>query len=467
MGRGGCLKLLLISANRERSPYPVFPIGLACLVPALSVAGHDLTVLDLCFAEEPIASLTDSLDSFAADAVLISIRNIDNVTWPATRSYLSRVKEVVHACKGRAVTIVGGSGFSIMPLEVMNFLGADYGVVGEGEELLPRLLAAIADSGDVGALPGVVLPGATSFFPPELVTAISAPDRTLFDVASYNRLGGMANIQTKRGCPFSCIYCTYPLLDGHQIRLRPIADIISEIGDLVDRHGVNYLYFVDDIFNYPVDFAEKLCRAMQEAKLKVNWSAFINPDFLPPTLLEAMIAAGCDALEFGTDSGSPTMLKNLRKSFTVGQVKEASRLCREYNVDFAHYILFGGPGENARTVLESFELMDEVAPTAVIAMTGIRIFPGTAIYAQAVAEGLINLTAPLLEPVFYLSPEVASTLCELVRGEAVKRTNWVIPGLEITVNDKMLEALRHFAVKGPLWRQVKRFARRRIPSKPL
>jgi len=461
------VKLLLISANRERSPYPVFPIGLACLVPSLTAAGHELASLDLCFAEEPIASLAEALDGFAADAVLISIRNIDNVTWPGVRSYLSLVKEVVDACRGRAITIVGGSGFSIMPLELLAFLCADYGVAGEGEELLPRLLAAIAGGADLSGLPGVVLPGATSFLPPLPVTAIGTPDRTLFDVASYHRLGGMANIQTKRGCPFSCIYCTYPLLEGHRIRLRPIADIVSEIGDLVDRHGVNYLYFVDDIFNFPVDFAEKLCRAMQAARLAVNWSAFINPDFLPPTLLEAMLASGCDALEFGTDSGSPSMLKNLGKSFTLEQVREASRLCREYNVDFAHYILFGGPGENARTILESFELMDEVAPTAVIAMTGIRIFPGTPIYSQAVAEGVITPATSLLEPVFYLSPEIASTLCDLVREEAVKRTNWVVPGLEITVNDTMLEALRHFAVRGPLWRQVKRFARRRIPSNPL
>jgi radical SAM superfamily enzyme YgiQ (UPF0313 family) len=191
----------------------------------------------------------------------------------------------------------------------------------------------------------------------------------------------------------------------------------------------------------------------------VNWSDFINPDFLPPHLLEAMLAAGCDALEFGTDSGSPTMLRSLGKSFSVETVREASCLCREFGVDFAHYILFGGPGESDETIAESFSLMDELAPTAVITMTGIRIFPGTAIHCQALAEGVITPETNLLEPVFYLAPAIRDSLCATVTRLALERKNWVVPGLEINISDTMLEMVRHFAVRGPLWKLVKRLGR--------
>lgn len=461
------MKVLLLSANREHAPYPVFPLGLAFLAGPLRAAGHELAVLDLCFAPDPVEATRSAVAACAPDAVVISLRNIDNVTYPGSRSYLDGVREVVGAVRGRCLTIVGGSGFSLMPHEILAFLDADYGVVGEGEEVLPRLLQALVDGGDPAQLPGVVRRGAVDFLPLQPVCAIGTPDRSLFDVARYHRDGGMANLQTKRGCPFSCIYCTYPLLEGRGMRLRPVGEILAEIRGLVDAHGVSYLYFVDDIFNYPPEFAHELCLAMAGAKLPVSWSAFINPDFFTQKLLDAMLAAGCDALEFGTDSGSPAMLKNLAKSFDVGQVREASRLCRESGVDFAHYILFGGPGETAATVAESFSLMDELAPTAVIAMTGIRIFPGTAIHGQALAERIITPETNLLEPVFYLSPEVAPILCDLVRAEAVKRTNWVVPGLEITANEAMLEALRHFAVTGPLWKMLKRFNRRRTaPLQP-
>jgi radical SAM superfamily enzyme YgiQ (UPF0313 family) len=449
------MKILLISANRERSPYPVFPLGLACLAAPLGAAGHELAVLDLCFTDNPEAATAEALAGFRAQAVVISIRNLDNVTYPLTRSYLNGIGEIVRLCREQCPVIVGGSGFSLMPLETLAALDADYGIAGEGEEALPRLLECIEKGIDPSHLPGVVRRGDSGFIAPRLLEKIGAPDRSLFAVERYHREGGMANVQTKRGCPFSCCYCTYPLIEGNRVRLRPINEIIAELRDLVERYGVSYVYFVDDIFNYPPDFAERLCRAIVDERLPLNWSAFINPDFITPSLLEAMREAGCDAVEFGTDSGSPRMLKSLSKSFTVDAIRASSRLCRELGVDFAHYLLFGGPGENEDTVRESFALMDEVAPTAVIAMTGIRVYPGTAIYRQALADGVIARGSAMLEPVFYISPSIRDSLCAIITALAKQRKNWIAPGMEINVSDAMLEAMRHFPVRGPLWKLMR------------
>jgi radical SAM superfamily enzyme YgiQ (UPF0313 family) len=459
------MKILLVSANREHSPYPVFPIGLSCLVASLADAGHELSVLDLCFEPGPETALGERLASFSPALAVVSLRNIDNVTWPGCRSYLSGVRDVISICRSLARVVVGGSGFSLMPREILAYLDADYGVVGEGEEVLPRLVELIGQGACPSGLPGVLVRGADGFLPPLPVERIASPERSLFDVSRYQRHGGMANVQTKRGCPFACIYCTYPLLEGRRMRLRPISAIIAEIRALVEGHGISYIYFVDDIFNFPAAFAEQLCRTIATEQLAINWSAFINPAFMPPGLLDAMLAAGCDAVEYGTDSGSPLMLRNLGKSFTVADVREASRLCRERRVDFAHYILFGGPGETRETILESFSLMDELEPTAVIAMTGIRIFPGTPLHRTALAEGVIDSATDLLEPAFYISPAVRDEMAGLVASEAIKRRNWVVPGLEVNISDAMLEALRMFPVKGPLWKLMKRLARSRI--KPL
>ena len=453
------MKVLLVSANRERSPYPVFPLGLAYLAGPLASAGHQLSSLDLCFTPDPERAVADAVADFAAEILVISIRNIDNVTFPLSRSYLDGIRNIIDHCRGRVPVIVGGSGFSIMPCEMLAFLDADYGVVGEGEEILPRLLEHIAGGIDPAGLPGVVCRGDSGFIAPLMVETIGTPDRGLFSVERYHREGGMANVQTKRGCPFSCCYCTYPLLEGKRTRLRPIADIVAELRQLVAQYGVSYVYFVDDIFNYPPDFAERLCRAIVAERLPINWSAFINPDFMTPSLMQAMAEAGCDAVEFGTDSGSPAMLKNLGKSFTVDAVRSSSRLCREFGMDFAHYILFGGPGETRETIQDSFELMDEVSPTAVIAMTGIRVFPGTAIHLLAIAEGLLTTESPMLEPVFYISPSIRESLCDIVIQLSAQRRNWIAPGLEINVSDAMLEAMRHFQVRGPLWKLIKGIGR--------
>jgi radical SAM superfamily enzyme YgiQ (UPF0313 family) len=456
------MRVLLVSANRERSPYPVFPLGLAYLAGPLVAAGHRLSVLDLCFAADPETAVTEAVAEFRAEILVISIRNIDNVTFPLSRSYLDGIKKIVEQCRGRVQVIVGGSGFSLMPVEVLALLDADYGIAGEGEEVLPLLLRAISDGAATDGLAGVIRRGDNSFPAPRLVERIGTPDRSLFAVERYHREGGMANLQTKRGCPFTCCYCTYPLLEGNRTRLRPIAEIVAELRGLVDKYGVSYVYFVDDIFNYPPDFAERLCRAIAHERLPLNWSAFINPAFMTPTLMEAMREAGCDAVEFGTDSGSPAMLKSLGKSFTVDAVRSSSRLCSEFGLDFAHYLLFGGPGETRETILESFALMDELSPTAVIAMTGIRVFPGTAIHLSALADGIIAPGSSLLEPVFYISPSIAGSLCDIITELSANRKNWIAPGLEINISDKMLETMRGFPVRGPLWKLMKGVGRSHV-----
>ncbi len=456
------MDILLLSANRERTPYPVFPLGLAFLAGPLAAAGHSLRSLDLCFVEDPEAEIREILSLFAPGVIIISIRNIDNVSHPGARSYLAGVKEVVSLCRGAAPIILGGSGFSLMPVELLSHLGGDYGIVGEGETVVTSLVAALSTGASTASLPGVLAKGDSCYIQAEPIEAIGRPERNLFQVERYFREGGMANLQTKRGCPFSCIYCTYPILEGRRVRLRPIPDVIAEIKELVGKYAVDYIYFVDDIFNFPLEYAEELCRAMIASALKVNWTAFINPQFMTSGLFLAMIEAGCDAFEFGTDSGSPVMLKNLGKSFGVEEIRSVSMLCREHGVDFAHYILFGGPGETEQTVMESFALMDELAPVAVIGMTGIRIYPGTPLHRRALEEGVITAATDLLDPVFYISPAVGENLCSLVTEQAMQRKNWVLPGLEINMSDTMLSAIRHFTVRGPLWKLMKRVGRSRV-----
>src|SRR5512136_592309 len=116
------MKVLLISANRELTPYPVFPIGLSYLASPLAAAGHRLEALDLCFADDPVGAVREALERFTPAAVVLSIRNIDNVTWPASRSYLDGIRGVVAACRGKASVILGGSGFSLMPVEILELL---------------------------------------------------------------------------------------------------------------------------------------------------------------------------------------------------------------------------------------------------------------------------------------------------------------------------------------------------------
>ncbi|MCX8119007.1 MAG: radical SAM protein [Desulfobacterota bacterium] len=462
------MKVLLVSVNRERMPAPVFPLGLAYIAGSLRAGGHSVEALDLCFSQNLSADLRDLLNRFGPELIGLSLRNLDNLTYPSSISYLPEVEEVISICRrfSTAKIAIGGSGFSLAPRDLFQHLKVDYGIVGEGEEAFLELVEAIEKGHPVQPAPHLLVQGESApFIRGAKASRISSPDRTLFDPLRYLKDGGMLNLQTKRGCPFSCIYCTYPLLEGKQVRLREVEEVVEEMEGLLRDYGTDYLYFVDDIFNYPPGYAEQLCRRMAQRGIRVRWTAFVNPGSLTEDLLRRMVEAGCDGVEFGTDSGSEKMLRNYRKSFTRKEVIEASQLCAKLRVNHCHYLLFGGPGEDEGTIEETFELMDELDPTAVIAMLGIRIYPNTELERLARAEGMIGDGSKLIFPHFYISPSLHGRLEEIIQGEALKRRQWIVPGLEINITQPLMEQIRRFQVRGPLWELVGRMKKPRL--KPL
>jgi radical SAM superfamily enzyme YgiQ (UPF0313 family) len=462
------MKILLISVNRERMPFPVFPLGLAYIAKPLKEEGHQIEVMDLCFSQEVSVDLQNVLHRFRPDLIGVSLRNLDNLTYPTSISYLKEVEEVIGICRQSPSSrlVIGGSGYSLAPKELLQHLNVDFGIVGEGEEAFRQLVRRLEKGDPISPSPYLLIKEKP--IPPliegEKVFPIKSPDRSFFETQRYFEEGGMGNIQTKRGCPFSCIYCTYPLLEGKKVRLRKTEEVVDEIYHLV-KEGINYIYFVDDIFNYPPSYAETLCREMVRNKIDVKWNAFVNPGFLTEALLQWMKEAGCVGIEFGTDSGSPRMIENYQKSFTQKDIIQSSKICSKWRVNHCHYFLFGGPGENEETIEESFHLMDQLDPTAIIAMLGIRIYPGTEMERLSLSQRVIDQDANLIYPHFYISPALEGRLNEIIQEKALVRKQWIVPGLEINITQNLMEQIRRFRIRGPLWELVGRMKRPRL--KPL
>ena len=132
------MRVLLVSANREHLPDPIFPLGLAYVAAAARQGGHDVEIADLCFGSRPIRALEQQLRRFRPDVVGLSIRNIDNAAYPLTVEYLPLHGQVVNAIRKTtsARIVLGGSGFSILPEACMQVLDADFGVTGAGLNML-------------------------------------------------------------------------------------------------------------------------------------------------------------------------------------------------------------------------------------------------------------------------------------------------------------------------------------------
>jgi radical SAM superfamily enzyme YgiQ (UPF0313 family) len=194
---------------------------------------------------------------------------------------------------------------------------------------------------------------------------------------------------------------------------------------------------------------------MIERELDVEWSGYLNPKFVDEELCDLMARSGCKAIEFGTDSGAASMIANLKKEFEADDLRQSSALCHKYGLKFCHSLIFGGPGETEQSVGETIDLMDEVKPTAVIAMTGIRILPGTEMVGIARRDGQIDDDDNLLYPRFYISPSLGDDLIDRIETYARAHSNWIVPGKGIKTNVQVLQRLRERKIKGQLWRLLR------------
>lgn len=149
------MKVLLISANTLRIPYPVYPLGLDYVAGSLD-SRYQTKIVDLNDFTSP-ESLEAMIREFSPDFAGVSIRNIDNTDVINCRSFLPEYQNLMRQIRtnSQAKIILGGSGFTIFPVEFMRELDADYGIVGEGERL-SQLLDALEKKADVEEIPGVL-----------------------------------------------------------------------------------------------------------------------------------------------------------------------------------------------------------------------------------------------------------------------------------------------------------------------
>jgi radical SAM superfamily enzyme YgiQ (UPF0313 family) len=451
---GEASRILLVSANRCTVPDPVFPLGLVYLNAALRRAGHTTAWFDRLASAERLA---ETLEQFRPDFIGISLRNIDDVLIRQREVFFDELTSLKSVIRGHtsAPIILGGSGFSILPKRLLEFSGADYGIVGEGERALLQLIEALNGEGDLAEVPGLVFlregglhinPPAPS--PPDLeITEDDLPEEL---AKYYLAAGSPLNLQTQRGCHFLCCYCTYPLIEGDDRRRRPPEQVAADL-ERLQRRGAKFAFIVDSVFNSTPRHVVETCEAILRRGVKMSWSCFLRPQGLTAELMDLMARAGLTHIEFGSDSFSDTTLEAYQKQFTFDDILISSELARRRKVEYCHFLISGGPGETEVTLEEGFQNSLRLQNTVIMAVVGMRIYPGTPLCKIAVAEARLNPNADLLRPAYYLAPGLTEDLVFARLQDFARRSpSWIVgdpaPGYL-----ELIRRLRRRGVIGPLW----------------
>ncbi|MEJ2081447.1 MAG: cobalamin-dependent protein, partial [Acidobacteriota bacterium] len=194
-------------------------MGLANIAAVLKENRIPCRILDLCFVRDFEEAIVSEITLYQPDLIGLSLRNLDNVSYPNYTSYLPFYRKIIQIIRKKTSSriIVGGSAFSLMPEAILSYLNADFGIAGEGERGIIALIHQInaADKKGIELKGRIIWDRDVGIV--ENLDDFPFPDRSGLDSEAYLQYGGMGNIQTKRGCPFNCIYCTYPIIEGKKV----------------------------------------------------------------------------------------------------------------------------------------------------------------------------------------------------------------------------------------------------------
>jgi tRNA A37 methylthiotransferase MiaB len=437
------MRVLLVSANREVLPSPVVPIGPLAVAASLRDT-HQVRLLDLCFEDDPRAAVKSAVESFDPQVVGVGLRNLHTNAYDGMERLIADYAELVRWLRETtdAPIALGGAAYSLQPETLLTRLGADFGIVGEGE----RAFREVVDQLSAGKTPARITRAAASagLVKSSLVKKSPAgstsdlddlplPARDLID-PRYYQFDGTDNLQTKRGCAFACSYCDYPDLEGTKVRTRNPTTVADEMEARSKVPGISHMFFVDSVFNVPRSHAIAVCNEIAVRKNPLPWVCYASPVALDEEVVHAMARAGCEGVEIGSDSGTPRMLEQLNKPFTLGQIEQSRKLFREYGVRDCHTFVLGALDETADEVEETLRFVERLDPDVAVFIVFMEDRETMSVHRARHRDAILRLLA----------------------DEAPMHPSWVVPELGIRFGSKITSIVRRRGLKGPSWLHLAR-----------
>lgn len=373
-------------ATRQAGYYLFYPpIGLCSVAAYLERAGYRVGVIDGQAEAADEAELVRRIVEMRPSLVGFG------VTTPA----LPVVKRLVGAVKDKlgVPVMVGGPHVSCDPA-ITGPLGADFGIVGDGEAPAAAVAGLLLRNRPVAPdEPGIYTPGVARIPRPALsdLAEIPSPDRSLLHrpEAYFNPFlaARTTMLLTARGCAFKCSFCCRTPSMG-DYRPLPEEKSIVEM-EQVSHAGYGFVSIIDETFTYDRERAMRLAREMRRRGIAFKWSCQTRADLIDAELLKEFAAAGCINISFGVESGDAEARESMEKKISDTAFERAFSECRRAGITTNAFIIIGGPDETGAEIERSIRRAVELEPDYVVYNVG-TLFPGTREYEKRVAAGEIT-----------------------------------------------------------------------------
>ena len=374
------------------------PIGLVYIAPVAEERGHHVEILDLALEADPHPILIRKLEEREWDLAGLSCMTPE---FEGAEIAARQIKEFDPALP----IIFGGQHPTIVPEQAVSQDFCDFVCIGEGEETFGHFLDVWSSQGDLSQVPGLAFkdqkrqPLRNGPRPPiDDVDGIPIPAYHLLEMDRYAEADSArytpkykraTQIFTSRGCPWHCTYCHD--LFGKRFRARSPENVLREMRLLYDTYRIQEFMVEDDIFNFDMDRAKKICDLIVESGMKValQFGNGIRLERMDEELVRKLAAAGTHHVSIAIESASPRIQSLSRKNLKLHMVKDVVGWTRRYRINTLGFFMIGFPGETVEEINMTIRFacateLDEALFSIVIP------YAGTEIRSQVIRMGMYD-----------------------------------------------------------------------------
>jgi radical SAM superfamily enzyme YgiQ (UPF0313 family) len=391
-----------------------YPLGLAYMSAVLTEKGHECLIYD---AEQMKGAVSQSWSEASENYRLYMQGTEDehHEVWKELRQVLDKFSpdlvgitmlsvKVPSAFRAAAVcktwnpdlpVVTGGDHATVFPEKALQNHDFDIVVRGEGEMTILDVVEHLENGKRLHGIAGIsfredgeIIHNAPRPLIRDLDSLPFPMIEALMGVGSYRPVDFGA-IMASRGCPYDCTFCGVFNIWSKKARFRAPSHVILEIKYLYDKYGTHYFSFRDASFTINRKWVEELCAGMMNLGYDIQWECLTRPDLLDEPMVQLMQQAGCVTIRLGIESGSPELLKKMKKRMDLDEVRKAAVLLNKYQFYWSAYFLFGTPDETPETMQETMAFINEIDPPFVT-IARFAPIPGTEMYDDLVKSGRID-----------------------------------------------------------------------------
>ncbi len=377
-------------------PYP--PLGTLYAASYLRQHGYAVALFDAMLAESE-EEWAQALDLHRPRFAVIYEDNFNYLSKMCLLRMRQAAFKMIHMAKSHGCTIIlCGADATDHYVDYLE-RGADFCLLGEGEETLVELLHQLTAEKEPKFETILGLAYKSPDSRPLHTTRraditdldkLPFPAWDLVDIEKYRsiwikRHGYFSmNMVTTRGCPYHCNWCAKPIW-GQRYNSRSPRNVVAEMKWLKESFAPDHIWFADDILGLKPQWIETFAELLQQANAVIPFKCLQRADLVNEKTAAALADAGCRTVWLGAESGSQKILDAMDKGDTVHDIYEAAAILRASNIEVGFFLQFGYPGETWDDVQETLKMVRECAPDDI----GISVsypLPGTKFFERVKLE---------------------------------------------------------------------------------